>query len=165
MLVDGKTKAKDINTLISVYNHDVIIAPSDILHSLENRNTESTNNFFDYGIMKLRQLRKKPLNKNILLLLPTSGSMGSKKFVILSRDNLRANTDSIIKYLGICSEERAVTNMPFSYTYMLSIVNTHLEVGASLLVTSKSLMTRGFWDDYDEHKITSFSGVPISIKY
>ena len=160
MLVDGKTKAKDINTLISAYNHDVIIAPSNVLHSLENRNTESINDFFDYGIMKLRQLRKKPLNKNILLLLPTSGSMGSKKFVILSRDNLRANTDSIIKYLGICTKDRAVTNMPFSYTYMLSIVNTHLEVGASLLVTGKSLMTRGFWDDYDEHKITSFSGVP-----
>ena len=160
MLADGKTKAKDINTLISVYNHDVIIAPSDVLQFLENNNTESINNFYDYGIMKLRKLRKKPLNKNILLLLPTSGSMGSKKFVILSKDNLRANTDSIIKYLGICSEERAVTNMPFSYTYMLSIVNTHLEVGASLLVTGKSLMTRGFWDDYDEHRITSFSGVP-----
>ena len=53
-----KTKAKDINTLISVYNHDVIIAPSDTLQSLENNNTESINNFFDYGIMKLRQLRK-----------------------------------------------------------------------------------------------------------
>ena len=160
MLADGKTKAKDINSLISVYNHDVIIAPSDVLQFLESNNTESINNFFDYGIMKLRQLRKKPLNKNIFLLLPTSGSMGSKKFVILSRDNLRANTDSIIKYLGICTKDRAVTNMPFSYTYMLSIVNTHLEVGASLLVTGKSLMTRGFWDDYDKHKITSFSGVP-----
>ena len=43
---------------------------------------------------------------------------------------------------------------------MLSIVNTHLEVGASVLVTGKSIMTRGFWDDYDEHRITSFSGVP-----
>ena len=118
MLADGKTKAKDINTLISVYNHDVIIAPSDVLQFLENNNTESINDFFDYGIMKLRKLRKKPLNKNILLLLPTSGSMGSKKFVILSRDNLRANTDSILKYLGICTKDRAVTNMPFSYTYI-----------------------------------------------
>ena len=61
MLIDEKTKAKDINTLITAYNHDVIIAPSDILHPLENRNTESINNFFDYGIMKLGQVRKKPL--------------------------------------------------------------------------------------------------------
>ena len=54
MLVDGKTKAKDINALISAYNHDVIIAPSNS-STLENRNTESINDFFDYGIMKLGQ--------------------------------------------------------------------------------------------------------------
>ena len=46
-------------------------------------------------------------------------------------------------------------------TYMLSIVNTHLEVGASVLVTGKSITTRGFWDDYDEHRITSFSGAYV----
>ena len=91
--------------------------------------------------------------------------MGSRKFVVISKDNLYANTDLIIKFLGITTKERAVTTMPFSYTYMLSIVNTHLEVGASILVTDNSLFTRGFWNDYTEHYVTSLVGYPTFIKF
>ena len=160
MLIDSKMRVGDINAVISAYNHDVIIGPEDVLKTLKVQKAESIKKFFDYGVLNLKTIRKRPFNKNICLLLPTSGSMGSRKFVIISKDNLCANTYSIIKFLGITTKDRAVTTMPFSYTYMLSIVNTHLEVGASILVTDKSLFTRGFWDDYLKHQITSFSGVP-----
>ena len=71
----------------------------------------------------------------------------------------------IIKFLDITTKDRALTTMPFSYTYMLSIVNTHLEVGASILVTDKSLFTRSFWDDYLKHQITFLVVYPIFIKF
>ena len=161
MLIDAKMREEDINAVISAYNHDAIIGPKHILKELKVQQAENIfNDFFDYGVLVLKTVRKKPFNKNICLLLPTSGSMGSRKFVVISKDNLYANTNSIIKFLGITTKERAVTTMPFSYTYMLSIVNTHLEVGASILVTDKSLFTRSFWDNYTEHNVTSFSGVP-----
>ena len=157
MLIDAKMREEDINAVILAYNHDAIIGPKHILKELKVQQAENIfNDFFDYGVLVLKTVRKKPFNKNICLLLPTSGSMGSRKFVVISKDNLYANTNSIIKFLGITTKERAVTTMPFSYTYMLSIVNTHLEVGASILVTDKSLFTRSFWDDYTEHNVTSF---------
>ena len=52
------------------------------------------------------------------------GSMGTPKFVKLSKKNLKSNTDSIIKYLSITSNEKSITNMPVNYSYMLSIINS-----------------------------------------
>ena len=86
--------------------------------------------------------------------------MGSRRFVMLSKENIKKNTNSIIKYLKINYRDRAITTMPYGYSYMLSIVNTHLETGASILLTKNTLIQKEFWKEYYENKITSFSGVP-----
>ena len=65
--------------------------------------------------------------------MPTSGSMGNSKFVKLSSENIKKNTNDIIKYLRIKKKDRTITNMPFNYSYMLSVINTHIESGASIL--------------------------------
>ena len=83
--------------------------------------------FFDQILMKNKKSKNKKLNKNLSLLLSTSGSMGSIKFVKLSKINLKHNTDSIIKYLKLNSKDSSITNLPISYSYMLSVINTHLE--------------------------------------
>ena len=74
------------------------------------------------------------LHDDLALLMTTSGSTGSPKFVRLSYENLRTNTESIIEYLGIDAHERSITNLPMHYVYGLSIINTHLYAGASLVV-------------------------------
>ena len=61
--------------------------------------------------------------------------MGSIKFVKLSRNNIKHNTDSIISYLKINKKDSAITNLPISYSYMLSVINTHFEVGASIVIS------------------------------
>ena len=75
----------------------------------------------------------------------------------MSKDNLYANTNSIIKFLGITTKERAVTTC---LLVIHAFNSERIEVGASILVTDKSLFTRSFWDNYTEHNVTSFSGVP-----
>lgn len=43
---------------------------------------------------------------------------------------------------------------------MLSIINTHLETGATIYINQNSIFQREFWDCFEKNKINSFSGVP-----
>ena len=50
--------------------------------------------------------------------------------------------------------------MPFSYSFMLSVINTYLESGACIVASNYSLFEKGFWEQFKKNKITSLSGVP-----
>jgi long-chain acyl-CoA synthetase len=104
------------------------------------------------------------LDKNLAILLNTSGSTGSPKLVRLSYDNLISNGQSIIKYLKINERDRAITTLPSSYSFGLSIINSHFLSGASIILTEKSIMERGFWETFDKYKPTSLSGVPFTFE-
>ena len=88
--------------------------------------------------------------------------MGVIKFVKLSRSNLKHNADSIIRYLKINSKDSTITNLPISYSYMLSVINTHLEVGASIIISKYSLIEKEFWKTFKNSKVTSLNGVPYT---
>ncbi len=81
------------------------------------------------------------INKKLALLLSTSGTTGSKKLVRISYKNLYSNSKAIIQYLKLSKSDKAITTLPMHYTYGLSIINTHLCVGAKLVVTRKNIMT------------------------
>ena len=102
------------------------------------------------------------LHDDLALLMTTSGSTGSPKLVRQSYENLKANTESIVKYLDLHEDERAVTNLPLHYVYGLSVLNTHFAVGASIVVTEKTLFDRSFWQLMRDKEVTSFSGVPYT---
>ena len=61
---------------------------------------------FDYSLLKTNVAEPWPLNDELGLLLTTSGSVGSAKLVRQSYENIQANTESIIEYLGIDANER-----------------------------------------------------------
>lgn len=100
-------------------------------------------------------------SQELALMLSTSGSSGSPKAVMLSQTNLQANTESICTYLPMQSTDVGITSLPLHYTYGLSVLHTHLAVGARLVLTQESLMSKGFWNAMKEHQVTSFSGVPF----
>ena len=85
------------------------------------------------------------INNDLSLLLMTSGSTGNPEFVRLSHNNIFCNTKSICEYLKISSNDVAITTLPMSYSYGISIINTHLFMGASLILTDASLMEKKFW--------------------
>lgn len=97
----------------------------------------------------------------LALLLTTSGSTGSPKFVRLTGDNVAANAEAIASYLGIEASDRAITSLPIHYSYGLSVVNSHLTRGASLVCTNHSLVTADFWNAFRRHEATSLAGVPF----
>lgn len=115
-----------------------------------------------YLLLKSKVCEKYAIYENLALLLTTSGSTGSPKFVRQSYENIKANTDSIIEYLKLNSSERPITTLPMNYTYGLSIINTHLTVGATILLTDKTLMQKEFWEFFKNQEATSFGGVPYT---
>ena len=114
-----------------------------------------------YSLIKL----DKPyveLYEDLSLLLTTSGTTGSPKLVRLSKNNLKANAASIIEYLHINENERAVTSLPMYYSFGLSVINSHLMAGATLLLTDYSYIQKEFWSFAITNGVTSFSGVPYT---
>ena len=70
----------------------------------------------DYSLLKTDFGEGHTLYPDLALLLTTSGSTGSPKFVRQSYANIKANTESIIEYLNMDSSERAITTLPMKYT-------------------------------------------------
>ncbi|MEA5136742.1 MAG: AMP-binding protein [Candidatus Fimivivens sp.] len=116
----------------------------------------------EYTLVKLNYDIDYALADELALLLTTSGSTGSPKLVRQSYKNIEANTDSIIKYLNIGSDDNAITTLPMSYTYGLSIINSHLCAGASIILNEFTLMDKKFWALLKTHKATTFGGVPYT---
>lgn len=88
---------------------------------------------------------QKPLcRKDLALLLSTSGSTGGAKSVMLSRENLVSNARSISQYLPMGEQDCGIASLPLSYSYGLSLLNSHLMVGARFVLTGQSLMTKDF---------------------
>ena len=100
------------------------------------------------------------VDQRAALMLSTSGSTGSPKQVVLSADNLNANAHSIAQYLDVGPDERPITTLPFHYSYGLSVINSHLLQGATLLITEDALVTKEFWAFFREAGATSLAGVP-----
>ena len=89
-----------------------------------------------------------PLHPDLALLLSTSGSTGSPRFVRLTRRNVEANAESISAVLEIGHADCAITSLPIHYSYGLSVLNTHLLRGASLALTNQGLLEPGFWETF-----------------
>jgi len=99
---------------------------------------------------------------DLCVLLSTSGTTGSPKLVRLSRTNIEANAASIAQYLGLSSAERAITSLPLYYSYGMSVLNSHLHVGATVLLTGMSVAEESFWSFFGKEGATSLSGVPFT---
>jgi len=104
------------------------------------------------------------MHPELAVLLSTSGSTGSPKFVKLSFGNIASNALSIAEYLRIAGDDRAMTSLQFNYSYGLSVVNSHLFTGASLLLSDASVTEERFWRAFRTHGATSFAGVPYTFE-
>ena len=116
-------------------------------------------------IENLRQIYKPGTticHPDLAVCLTTSGSTGSPKLVRLTLRNIIANAESIAQYLRIDANERPITMLPMYYSYGLSIINSHLLKGATILLTDKSYAQREFWNFLRENEATSMSGVPYT---
>ena len=116
---------------------------------------------YGYTLMRTRK-EACPMHNDLSHLLPTSGSTGSPKLVRHKYENIEAAALNISTFFELTEEERPLMVLPLYYTMGLSMVFSHLSVGATLLITNQSMTDRGFWQFIKEQQATSFTGVPYS---
>ena len=149
-----------LDNLLNVYQPKFLWVPEEQIEQFINM--ENVYRAYGYILLRTGYIKEFPLFDELGLLLTTSGSTGSPKFVRQSYANVLNNAQSIAEYLKLDETERPITTLPMNYTYGLSIINSHLLVGATILVTNKGIMQKEFWEFFKEKEATSMGGVPYT---
>ena len=158
VMVSADIDAELLNNLIECYHPAYLWAPA----KKEAFSGEEVYREGDYVLRRTGLVEDYELGEELALLLTTSGSTGSPKLVRQTVQNIKSNTESIIEYLKIRPDDRAITTLPMNYTYGLSILNTHLCVGARVILTDAALTKKEFWTLIKEQGATTFGGVPYT---
>ncbi|WP_062135126.1 AMP-binding protein [Demequina aestuarii] len=145
---DGSAGAAHREALIERFDPDVVAAGASEGWRLQERRAGSRHD----------------LHPDLAMLASTSGSTGSPKLVRLSFENLRSNAAAIGEYLRITPRDRAATTLPLQYCYGLSVLNSYLLAGASVVLTEHSVSDERFWDEFTLTGATSFAGVPYTFE-
>lgn len=155
-LLDGHMHDAFKQHLVSLYAPDYIYSAAD------------ASDWKDYQKISTTIYQSKKdgplLNEKLQLLLTTSGTTGNPKLIRLSKENLVSNAKSIIDFLEIDSNERAIASLPFHYSYGLSVLHSHLLAGASLVLTQSSVAQKPFWEVLKKFGCSSLAGVPYTYK-
>ena len=158
VLVNLDTKLSLLADLLKAYSPRCVYLPKSLAGGFPE--WEPMSEFRQYALIRAPYDIDYSVHEDLALLLTTSGSTGSPKLVRQSYGNICSNVSSIAQYLEITPSDRPITTMPMSYTYGLSIINSHLLMGASILLTEKPLLDKGFWQHLKSQGATTFGGVP-----
>lgn len=162
LLLDSNIDEGMLDNLVETYRPSYIWMP---VEKADNYNSNQViYEIFGYVLIQLNFSNSPILNEELGLLLTTSGSTGSPKLVRLSYENLYSNAESIAEYLEITQEERPVTTLPMNYSFGVSVLNSHIIKGATILLSNYSLIQKEFWAFVKSEKATSISGVPYSFE-
>ena len=156
LILSAKTEDSLYVTLRDLYQPEYLWAPSEMVEKL---GYEKVFEAHGYALLKTGNASVS-MHPNLALLLPTSGSTGSPKLVRHSLHNIEANADNVRRLFQMDGTEKAMAILPMHYTMGLSVIASHLLAGATLLLSGRSLLDKGFWAMLKD--ATSFTGVPYS---
>ncbi len=129
--------------------------------SMKDLDWQAVYTLYNYTLFASPHNMSQVLHKDLALILTTSGSTAIVKYVRQSFQNIQANTAAIVSYLPIVTTDRTISLLPLHYTYGLSVVNTHLKQGASILISNTKIVEKAFWDLIKKYRITNLNGVPF----
>ncbi len=158
LLLSAKLDSGLRTNLDEVYQPSYYWAPERMSDELGGEKIYSA---YGYALVKTAH-KPYELNDKLSMLLTTSGSTGSPKLVRHKYGNLEANARNVAKVFEWREEEKGICDLPMNYTMGLNVINSHLAVGASVLMVKANLMDPDFWSFIKENGGTSFCGVPFS---
>ncbi len=156
LILSAKTEESLYVNLRDMYKPEFMWVPKEMTDQL---GYEVIYTAWDYALVRTG-FTSVSMYDELSLLLPTSGSTGSPKLVRHSYRNIEANANNVQRLFGLTDSEKAMAILPMHYTMGLSVITSHLLAGATLLLSGRSLLDRGFWTILKE--ATSFTGVPYS---
>jgi long-chain acyl-CoA synthetase len=157
ILIDAALAPELMEELVSIYRPDWIAADPRNFRMEHYRRVGPNPGLFEKKVPE-----DVDIHPDLGILLSTSGSTGSPKLVRLTSRNLQANAESIAEYLQLTPDEKPVTSLQMAYSYGLSVINSHLLVGAALVLTDCGVLQREFWNVVERHSCTSLAGVPYT---
>jgi len=158
LLLSENINDEQLNDLIDIYSPKYIFSKKTFSNSIYSLRAK-----VEEGHLFLRNKALDiSIHKDLALLLTTSGSTGSPKLVKLTKENIKSNAESISEYLKIGYDDRAITSLPFNYSYGLSVINSHLFSGGSIVLSNSSMMEEKFWKSINDYSVTSIAGVPYN---
>lgn len=160
VMLNSHLDAVLLSQLTELYKPEYIWCPKEQVSQFEGMLPEYE--AYNYVLLKTGFDIVYPLYEELAMLVTTSGSTGSPKLVRQSYGNIRSNMTAIAEYLKLDDTERPITTLPMNYVYGISVINSHLLAGATILLTDKGLMQKEFWNFLKEAEATSFSGVPYT---
>jgi acyl-CoA synthetase (AMP-forming)/AMP-acid ligase II len=159
VMLDGDKGTDVIQLLINIYQPQYLWLPTTRVSEFEGATTVI--DVEDYTLLQFNWPNYE-IHPDVALMLTTSGSTGSPKLVKLTAKNLVSNAESIAEYLEITASERPITSLPMNYSYGLSVINSHLLKGSTILLTYKAVIQKEFWVFAKERAATSIAGVPYT---
>lgn len=156
--LNSKIDPELLSNLLEVYLPAYIWTPTE---EAERFSYEKVFEIYDYVLLRTHN-QIYPINDKLQLCMTTSGSTGSPKLVRYKKGNLEANARNVALAFGWTKKERPICDLGMQYTMGLNVINTHLYVGATVLLTTYNLMSSEFWDYIKKERGTNFTGVPFS---
>ena len=133
ILIDITNFERQYKEIINKFNPDLILSSGKVFSKLGFDNLIRTDFFNIFSINKSKEKSLQYCQNLPLVLLATSGTSGPQKFVGLTHNNLKVNCNSIKKYLLTNKKTKCINNLPCSYSYGLSVLNTTLNSGGHTL--------------------------------
>jgi acyl-CoA synthetase (AMP-forming)/AMP-acid ligase II len=110
-------------------------------------------------------LRPAPCTEeDLAVLMPTSGSTGAPRLVMVSHGNLRGNTEAIVRSQGLGPDDKAMLIMPVSYCFGASVMHSHLYQGGGVVFDSRFMFPDKVLRAINTYGCTTFAGVPSVYK-
>lgn len=148
-----------LEQLVEIYQPEYFWLPESMIDNCSYG--EKVFESYHYVLLKTGRITF-PMYQDLSLLLSTSGTTGSPKLVRHSYENLEASALNVAMLFELTSSQRAMGTLPMHYTMGLSVVSSHLLVGATVILSNRSLLDGEFWKMVKNYRATSFTGVPYS---
>lgn len=100
------------------------------------------------------------VHEDLALLLSTSGSTGSPKLVRSSYPDLKTDCRCAAEDHRLSRDDVFLVPLPLCYAFGVQVMSACLYVGATMVLSSKTVMDPGFADLMDSSGATHFVGVP-----
>jgi len=155
-LLDAKAAPDALQALVEAYDPEFLVFEGEPPITLDTVATAQ-------GVRVGRRagVRESSPHGDLALLLSTSGTTGSAKFVRLSADNILTNARQIATALNVRPGEVGIGHLALHYSYGWSVLASHLLVGAPVALMDDSIMSPTFWPTVETVGGAHFPGVPF----